>query len=429
MKCLNGPVGVRASASTSNSKSQIANRFATAALIAAAVSAGTAKAYDPPPDTYFPIGVFLQPTSTFATWKARGVNTVVEFDPNVQSETAWNAAAVQNGLYQIRAPDANIANDVNNPWLVAWSQHDEPELNGISQSALQNAYNSMKAADPKRPVYINFAGGNVMNPNDSFNDAFYQTEQKAGDWVSEDIYPVTGWGRPDWIDYSKNPTDMRWNSGLATDKLRQLSGGKMTFAYVETSNQQLSWVPNDQGANAAQVRGETWDAIIHGAKGIVYFPQQIGNGFKYDATPAAVVTEITKQNALISSLAAVINAGDDATDNKISLTSGGKNVQDLEGTWRNFGGHEYLFVLNMSTDTLSNLKFSAAGLSNGGVATVFNESRSTSISAGTLTDSFSPYQLHVYELSAGVGAAVPEPTTLGLFGIAGGALLRRRRRS
>lgn len=406
-------------------------KLAAIALGAAAALAcpQAAQAYDPPSSDFFPIGVFLQPTSTFDTWQARGVNTVVDFDPNVQSLETWNAAAVSRGLYMIRAPRSTIGQDVNEHYLLAWSDHDEPDLNGVSASSLAAAYAAMKAADPNRPVYMNFSGGNVLNQNDAYPDSLYKTFAQSADWVGQDIYPVTGWGRADWIDYSKTPSDFRWNAGLANDKLRTLTGGKKQFAYIETSNQQLSWVPGDTGPTAAQVRGETWDAIIHGAKGIIYFPQQIGNGFQYDATPADVAAEITGTDALITSLGAVLNASSDATDNTVKLTSKGSVVGDLEATWRVYGGHEYLFVLNMSTDTLSNLSFTTDGLSGATPLSVFNEDRSLTTTSGAITDSFAPYQLHIYEGSVG-GAPVPEPTGAGLLlGLAGSCLLARKRRA
>ena len=87
------------------------------ALLAAAVAACpmVAMAYTPPPTDFFPVGVFLQPSSSFDIWKSRGVNTVVDFfpDPGLsvpQQQDAlnqWNTAAVQRGLYMIRAPRAN----------------------------------------------------------------------------------------------------------------------------------------------------------------------------------------------------------------------------------------------------------------------------------------------------------------------------------
>ncbi len=414
----------------------------------AAVAAPAAMAYDPPPADYFPIGVFLQPTYTFDTWKARGINTLVDYAASSQPLETWNAAAVQHGFYMIRAPRADISKDLNEKKLIAWSQPDEPDYNqktaanphGITLGELQANYAKMKAADPGRPVYMNFAGGMVDAPY-AWNFIDYKTYMKSADIIANDIYPITAWNHPEWIDFSKalNPNDIynptptkRLNSGTTIDVLRAASGGKKQWAYIETSWQDLNGpVAGKRGVTRDEFRGEVWDAIIHGAKGITYFPQRVGAAvFMDDNTPADVAAEMTKQDALISSLGAVINTSNDATDNRVTLTN-----SNLEGTWRTYNGRQYLFVLNMSSKTMTDLSFGTAGLDKLPQFQVYDELRSENVVGGKITDSFAPYQLHVYVgdsssdgFLALAPAQVPEPTA-GAILVAGAAcgLLRRRR--
>src|SRR5262249_21650126 len=150
------------------------------------------------------------------------------------------------------------------------------------------------------------------------------------------------------------------NPGIVEDTLRDWSGGKPQFAYIETS-----WQDNNSPAAAKtgvtpdQFRGEVWDAIIHGAHGIIYFPQRVGaTVFMQDNTPAAVAAEMTRQDALIAGLGGVLNSGTDATRATVTFNNG-----DLEGTWREYNGKKYLLVLNMSSQTLTGASFSTAGLS------------------------------------------------------------------
>jgi Beta-galactosidase len=408
---------------------------------AAAVCPSVVWAYEPPPSDFFPVGVFLQPVTTFDTWKARGVNTVVDFAASSQPLETWNAAAVARGLYMIRAPRANPAQDVNEKNLLAWSQPDEPDYKNIPASTLGAAYATMKKADPTRPVFANFAGTMVLNPYDSVNQAQYQQYMQAADWVGNDIYPITAWNHPEWIDFSKplkqnDPYSIgsRMNPGVTVDTLRNWSGGKRQFAYIETSWQDLnSPAAAARGVTPDQLRGEVWDAIIHGAKGIIYFPQRVGaTVFMDDNTPADVAAEITRQDALIKSLGGVLNAGNDAMDNRVAF-----NNPDLEGTWRDLNGKRYLFVLNMSSQTLTGINFTTAGLSSLNQLQVYNELRSEILSGGVINDSFAPYQLHVYttDPSAGPqvvsgGIPVPEPAGGALvLGAASAGLLKRRRRA
>jgi hypothetical protein len=412
--------------------------LAAAAMLAAPV---TSLAYDPPPSTFFPVGVFLQPTSTFDTWKARGINTVVDYWGDQTALEQWNAAAVAHGFYMIRGPRTDLSKDVNEKYLLAWSHHDEPDYNNISPTQIAAETALMKAADPKRPVFTNFAGGYVVNPY--FQQKIdYKAYINATDIVANDIYPITAWNHPEWIDFSKplNPKDIynptptiRLNPGTTVDLLRNMSGGKTQYAYIETSWQDnTSPTAGSRGVTPAEFRGEVWDAIIHGAKGIIYFPQRVGaTVFMNDNTPADVAAEMTKQDALIASLGGVISSSSDKTDNRVAFNNG-----DLEGTWRTYQGKTYLFVLNMSSQTLTNLSFTTTGLDKMQMLQVYSELRSENVVNGNIVDTFAPYQLHVYTTDGAVsgslvvGAPVPEPTG-GAMILAAGAygLLRRRRKA
>jgi hypothetical protein len=403
-----------------------------------------ALAYEPPPKDFFPVGVFLQPTENFDVWKSRGVNTVVDFWGDQTALEQFNAAAVSRGLYMIRAPRTDPTKDVNEKYLLAWSQPDEPDYKGIAASQLQASYTAMKKADPARPVFLNFAGTSVLNPNDAVNKPQYQEFIKAADWTGNDIYPITAWNHPEWIDLSKqlnpkdpyNATGQRMNPGIVVDTLRNWSMGKKQLAYIETSWQDLnSPAAAPRGVTRDELRGEVWDAILHGAKGIIYFPQRVGaTVFLHDNTPADVAAEITTQDALIKSLGGVLNSGNDATNNLV-----GFNNADLEGTWREYNGRKYLFVLNMSSQKLTDVAFTTdglAGLTGLAPLQVFNELRTEQLAGGSITDSFLPYQLHVYstDLTAQPqvgGTPVPEPAAGGLMllGLTTGMLKRRRRRA
>src|SRR5205807_1939171 len=119
----------------------------------------------------------------------------------------------------------------------------------------------------------------------------------ASDWVSSGTYPISGWNRADDLDAS----------GRTLDRFENLSNGAPNFAIIESSNQMGPWnPPGVPGPTPAQVRAETWDAIIHGARGIIYFPQSLTPTFSYDNTTPQVAAEITKQNAVITSIGAAL---------------------------------------------------------------------------------------------------------------------------
>jgi hypothetical protein len=149
-------------------------------------------------------------------------------------------------------------------------------------------------------------------------------------------------------------------------------------------------VPNDTGPTPDQVRGEIWDAVIHGASGIVYFPQQIGNGFQFDATPANVANEMAVQDAKLQKYGAALLQG----TNTGSVSAAGSG--SLEVATRVYNGHKYFFVLNLSANTVSGQAVNINGLSANSTLSVDGENRTVTLNGTTMTDTFTPYAIHVY---------------------------------
>ncbi len=329
----------------------------------------------------FPIGVFQAPAVEFAKWKERGVNTVFEV-PQGHDLERWTAEANRQGLRMIRPPRANAARDRHEPLLLAWSQPDEPDLRGIPAADLAVRYRQWKAVDPRRPVVVNFSGGNVLGLQGDCRQACYEEFSATADWISSDIYPVTGWNRSDklgWI-------------GETVTELRRLSGGKPQFAFIETSDQNLSSTPAaTPGVTPSQLRAEVWNAIIFGARGIWYFPVSFGP-FRFDATPTDVVDELTLQNARITSLARVLQG-------EINPSSIGVRVQDpLQVTWRVTPEAAYVIVLNLSDLALRDQSIAVDGIASPW-AVVHGEDRGVAISAGVIREDFEPFGVHVYEIA------------------------------
>ena len=331
----------------------------------------------------FTIGVWSQPAYSFQTWAQRGINTVVNYDSygGTDSLATWSQVAVDKGLYMIRQPADNPADDLHQANLLAWMQPDEPELrSGFSAANAVSNYNTWKSIAPNIPVWENFAGGYVMDWQGSIAPSTYQAYAQGADWISSGTYPLSGWARPEDLDVS----------GRTLDRLQTWTGGKPQFAVIESAPQNGNWLPKGfPGANAMQVRAELWDSVIKGAQGIVYFPQSFNPTFSYDNTPPDVVTEMTTQNARLAALGPALVSSIDPP------TLGLATPAPLEGTWRTYGGKNYFIVLNMSGNTLTNQQMTLRGTA-GTTAVVQGESRSVNITGGVITDNFAPYEAHVY---------------------------------
>ena len=317
--------------------------------------------------TFFPIAVDFQPASLFATWKGRGVNTVIRVPPGESIET-WTSTANALGLKMIRAPRADPAADNSEANLLAFTGPDEPELTGHSPEAIGAEHQRLKASAPSKPYLINVAGASVLAGSVTGYIG-------ATDWVSDDIYPVNS-GQPIGI------------VGRVLDRLRRWSGPRPQFAYIEAAD---LWSDGDV-PSADQFRGEIWDAIVHGARGISYFVVDVGNPLgKPDTVPQNLVTEMQAQNGRITRLAGVLQTVIDPPTLSV------RAKRPLELTWRQAGSKTYVIVLNQSGSAVDDAAIRISGAAMPPTITVREENRTLTTSGDRFTDSFGPYAVHVYE--------------------------------
>ena len=339
---------------------------------------------------FFPLAVDYQPASRFGTWKARGVNTVIRVPPNEGIET-WTSTANSLELKMIRAPRADPALDELEPNLLAFAGPDEPEITGYAPDAIQAEYLRLKNSAPSKPYLVNLAGASVL----------FQAPPSGGiscsgagvssgdmdcinryigtmDWVSHDIYPV-------------NTGQAVATIGMSLDRLREWSGTRPQFAYIEASD---LW--NDGVVPSAdQFRGEIWHAIIHGARGISYYVvDPVDPAQTPDAVPPHLVAEMTAQNGRITRLAGVLQTAIDPP------AVGVRAEPPLESTWRQVGGKTYLIVLNQSDGAVDDAAIDVLGPSVPPTIAVRGENRTLTTSANGFVDSFGPYAVHVYEFES-----------------------------
>jgi len=332
-------------------------------------------------DGFFPIGVWVPPAYDFAKWKGRNVNTVVGVTQDFET---WNAEANSLGLRMIRDSRPDPADDSNEPLLLAWAQDDEPDgiFSQIPYSQVQARYAAWKGANPGRSVFINFVGD--LNQYDlvtaESGDPWYAKYVAGADWISADTYPV-------------NRGRSLSTVGAMVDHLRALAGGKPVFAFIESSD--IDPTRDGPGPTPDELRAEIWEAIIHGVRGLWYFPEQVGSGipFLYDSTPADVADEMTLQNAVITGLAAVLQG-------PINPPGLGAAVSaPLEVAWRNAPSGKYFFVLNLSNAPRNGQTITLTGIGSAATAAVYGESRAVAISGGAITDDFGPYAVHIYKVN------------------------------
>jgi hypothetical protein len=338
---------------------------------------------------FFPLAVDFQHSSSFSKWVSRGMNTVIRVPFNIEpldTVANWTAKANELGLKMIREPANPYTLDNTQPNLLAIDLHDEPDLTLRDGAAdLRRQYDALKAVNP-RPVFTNFAGGEVLFPSlcdglaDSVPDGTcYPGFLSFQDVVSNDTYPVGFEG------------GQLGRLGDALDKLRRWKPGVSQFAYIEAAD----FDGNGSVPSAGQFRAQIWSAIVHGARGLFFFTARADVAPKtQDAMPAELVTEFGVQAPRIKNLAAVLQSA-------INPPAYGATVgRPLEVGWRSYGGNVYFIVVNLTGSTLTRsitlrgVNFATTGL------TVMFENRTIGQGAtnGVITDTFEPYQVHIYRL-------------------------------
>jgi hypothetical protein len=347
---------------------------------------------------FFPLAVWLQSPANAERYKTIGINTFVGLweGPTEAKLDALDKA----GIRVICGYDERSSRFKDRSTIVAWMHDDEPdnaqslgESKGygppITPAKIIQGYEAIRKADPDRPVLLNLGQGvawdgwfgrgvRTNHPED------YREYLKGCDIASFDIYPAS----------HENP-EIAGNLGYVprgVDRLRQWSGDeKDVWCCIETTR-----INNpDRKPTPEQVRSEVWMALIHGAKGIIYFahefkPKFIEAGLLADDAMARAVADI---NTRIRELAPALNAPD-VKDGATVVSSDEKMPVDF--VVKQSGEHAYLFSVSM-TDGESTATFALPG---GGDAQVevLGEGRTIEAVGGKWNDHFTGYQVHLYKI-------------------------------
>ena len=343
---------------------------------------------------FFPIGVWLQDPRNASRYQAAGINLYIGLWEGPKQEQL--DALTKVGMHVLCEQNAVGLSNRNNPLIVGWMQGDEPDNAQwagrygppVSVKRVQKAYESMHAADPSRPVLLNLGQGvahddyigrgiRKNHPED------YPEYVKGCDIASFDIYPVT----------HNEPAIAGKLEFVATGvtRLVKWNAGKPVWNCVECTH-----IENPKAkATPAQVRSEIWMSLIHGSRGIIYFVHQFKPTFFEaavlgDPEMLAAITTINKQ---IRELAPVLNSP--TLPDRVTISSP-PDSPPVATMVKEHDGAIYLFAVDMR-NLPAQATFKISGL-NGGAAEVLGENRSVTASAGKFSDSFKPYEVHLYRI-------------------------------
>ena len=259
----------------------------------------------------------------------------------------------------------------------------------IPPQKIVNSYRLMRDMDPSRPVLLNLGQG-VANDEwigrgngSSLKD--YETYVQGGDIVSFDVYPIAGLNKP-------NAEDFLWYVPKGLDRLSGWMNGKgRRWNCIECTR-----IDGNRKATPEQVRSEVWMSIVHGTSGLIYFVHQFKPTFDEHALldDPAMLEMVTKLNSQIRSLAGILNSP--------SITKGFEVKSadmkcPVDFAAKRQGKQIYLFTIGMrNRSTKATIRFEPNLKAKS--VTVLDESRTLPIHNGTISDSFQPYQPHIYRI-------------------------------
>lgn len=318
--------------------------------------------------------------------------------------------------------------------IIGWQTGDEFEMFRVNDGApygpnspttIHAAYVANRTQDTTRPQHINWGkpmGGWYYSASGGYDTGSAEGDlklyQESCDLSSVDYY----W----WTDPWENKPNA-FGYGVSVDAQRHYARldrvDKPLWMFVENSR---PWDITSPAITADQMEAAVWNSIVHGARGIIYFIHDFGGGASgaaaergvwsagyYDRTMGdAIIARMKTVNARLKSLAPVLNSPEIGTIHPttgreqhaafVTVSSSTSGVP-IDVMVRQYAGKTYIFA--QASGSASRL---ASAATTGTFTwhqtltktlTVRDEARTVAMTNGVWTDSFAPYQLHIYELS------------------------------
>lgn len=353
------------------------------------------------------------PTNTnLSNLRSRGMKVMTTYSSGLLS---LSNAGVIDGWIQMDEPD-NAQADPNytDPNHRVWGPCVNPNV-------IIARYNTWKAADPNRPVYLGLGQGVCWPYSQPYYGrgsgstwAQYPLYCQGADIVTFDVYPYNARS-------TDPPYQNPWYVAVGVDRLRAWTNyEKPIWVHIETTHISGS---GRGGPKPYQTKAEVWMALIHGAAGIDYFSHSWVDGFHEDGIFS---TDPNVVDPNMPGMLAVLNAQIKSLAPQL-YTADKSHVLDcnLPVNWclREYDGQTWLFAVGMRDSNAAayrNYQFQLADMPASIQAEVLGEGRSVTLVNGAFQDDFSNLAVHLYRIP------VPEPGTAALL-VGGAAWLLRWR--
>ncbi len=359
----------------------------------------------PTSPSFFPIAVWLQGPWHATEMHQLGINVFVGNNAGTDPIAASDLTTLSSlGIYAIVWQDSVGLANVGSSTIVGWwMTPDEPDnaqpASGggygppVAPSTLVARYNSYKATDSTRPIYVGLGQG-VAYDNYEGRGSNPPPESQyvpASDIIDFDIYPYNNCGG----DTNAQVTcGQFWLNAFGVDRLHTWSNrGQAVWTDIETT---VIGAGTTTGPTPQQTKSEVWLSLIHGANGIAYFVDTWQPSFREDGifVDPTMVSAVTALNAQIISLAPELNSAN--VPNLVSVSSPDASPP-IDIMVKAHGTSIYVFAA-VSRPGAATGSFTVHGVTGSGTAQVIGESRTVSLTHGAFADDFSANGVHIYQI-------------------------------
>ncbi len=303
-------------------------------------------------EPFLPIMSWAQRTTRFPLLRSLNFNT---FMGNYVTPLQQAQAAASAGGYcvvQAYGDDEDEKADGviaarSHTAILAWHHRDEPDMPDggsprTSPATIAARYQWYQDLNINRPVFLTFTANFMEEFRGSYSAAeqatIYPQFIAAADVVGFDIYPIYGWGRPNWLNYPAS----------GTAQLVDFADGKPVYAWIETSKgSQWMEYENQPDVLPIHTRFEVWGSLIAGATAIGYFTHAWEPEFTEFAPTPEMRDELERLNGQITDLAPAILAPRTALDIDMDLaTAPGGTTLTCHFKATEYGDELWIFAQN-----------------------------------------------------------------------------------
>lgn len=290
----------------------------------------------------------------------------------------------------------------NHSSLLCWEMEDEPAFTWnsaeprIQPEPLIETYQLIKQEDPDHLVITNHGPVNLISTLAKYN--------RSTDIVACDVYPVIPHGiKPTYALYPDGLQGDLLNPyvsqvGEYTDKMKQVvENSRPVFMVLQAFSWEMLKKEEERDTtmirypNYKESRFMAYNAIVHGATGILYW------GSNYTPQPSPFMDDLNKVTGELAGMQEILSASTVELNIIKEYHELGYSIDTgIEILSKRVNDTYYLISVNSDKNPV---KVSLKGLDKFDKANVVSEDRTVTIETGLLTDYFEPFEVHIYELS------------------------------